>query len=241
MASDLLSGPDADDNGDWFRPVWADEEPSPPGPPRAPLPSPAPARAPDPAPLLAPLCAAQDALARLDAKAEDAPEPVRTGLVARLAFREAAGWLAYAGSWAHPRDLALRDARLIGFGELPNTPGPQWDAMDAELRMLAEGRLQEAVHAARLLRQIADHPLLLADPEACAVALGPLAGPCDPARVQSWRQRWNAGGARPALLQAAPAAADWLEAGIAARPSALAALVAVAGRRAERRLLSEQR
>src|SRR5215203_4072025 len=49
--------------------------------------------------LLAPLANAQDALARLDARAETASAPVRTGLIARLAFREAAGWLAATHAW----------------------------------------------------------------------------------------------------------------------------------------------
>lgn len=233
-----------DEDGDWFRPVWEDEDPSPPlsrSPVRA---RPAPARPahaaprpPDLAPLLGPLCAAQDALARLDAKAESAPEPLRTGLIARLAFREAAGWLSYAGCWAHPRDLALRDAHLIGFGEFPNTPGHHWEEMEPELRLLAEGHLQEALHFARLLRRLAGFPRLLADPESCAAALGPLAGPCDPERIQAWRERWTAGGARPALLQAAAASVDWMESGVASRPSSLAALAAVAGRLAEARVL----
>ena len=36
------------------------------------------------------------------------------GLRARIAYREAAGWLAHARTWIHPRDLALRDAGLTG-------------------------------------------------------------------------------------------------------------------------------
>ena len=36
---------------------------------------------------------------------------VRDGLIARMAFAEAAGWLAHAHAWVHPLDLALRDAR----------------------------------------------------------------------------------------------------------------------------------
>src|SRR6185312_10999240 len=49
--------------------------------------------------LLVPLCDAQDALARLDARAAAAPAPVRDGLCARMAFTEAAGWLAHAHTW----------------------------------------------------------------------------------------------------------------------------------------------
>src|SRR5690349_15491200 len=60
----------------------------------------------DIAALLTPLAFAQDALARLDARAEAAPAPLRDGLIARLAFREAAGCLAAEHAWVHPHDLA---------------------------------------------------------------------------------------------------------------------------------------
>jgi hypothetical protein len=59
--------------------------------------------------LLLPLCAATDLLARLDVRAEVATSGVREGLIARLAYLEAAGFLAHAHAWAHPLDLALRE------------------------------------------------------------------------------------------------------------------------------------
>src|SRR5271168_4133017 len=62
--------------------------------------------------LLLPLARAQGGLARLEAMA--ASDAVREGLRARLAFREAAGWLAHQGHWVHPIDLALRDGGLTG-------------------------------------------------------------------------------------------------------------------------------
>jgi hypothetical protein len=114
----------------WFRPVWEDgDDDSPPLPRRPPV-RPA-LHAPaaegllgvDLPSLLGPLAAAQDALARLDAMAAAAPSPVRDGLIARLAFREAAGWLATLGCWVHPRDLALRAAHLIGAPSCPTPPG----------------------------------------------------------------------------------------------------------------------
>jgi len=64
--------------------------------------------------LLLPLARAQGGLARLDATAAAASAAVQEGLRARLAFREAAGWLAHHGHWIHPTDLALRDAGLTG-------------------------------------------------------------------------------------------------------------------------------
>jgi hypothetical protein len=35
------------------------------------------------------------------------------GLRARMSYLEAAGWLAHAYAWIHPRDLALRDYGLV--------------------------------------------------------------------------------------------------------------------------------
>lgn len=58
--------------------------------------------------------AAQDALARLEGAAGAASDSVRAGLLARLSFLEAAGWLAQQGGWVHPVDLALRDAGVTG-------------------------------------------------------------------------------------------------------------------------------
>jgi hypothetical protein len=85
---------------DWFRPVWeTEDEPDPPGRPR---PRKA-AAEPDYAhPLLTPLARAQDAVARLQAKAELASPPVVEGLRARLSYLEAAGWLSWAHMWIHP-------------------------------------------------------------------------------------------------------------------------------------------
>jgi hypothetical protein len=98
-----------------FRPAWEDA-PDETNPPRLRRRTAPPAAAPiaEAAALLAPLALAQDALARLDARAEAAPAPLRDGLIARLAFREAAGCLAAEHAWVHPHDLALRELRLTG-------------------------------------------------------------------------------------------------------------------------------
>jgi hypothetical protein len=168
----------------------------------------------DLAALLGPVAAAQDALARLDARTEAAPEPVREGLLARLALREAAGWLAALGCWVHPRDLALRTAHLIGVTELPNTAGHHWQDMDSTTRLLAEGHVATALAFARLLRHLARQPGLLDDGDAALAALAPLTGAADPSRFAAWRARWPDKSPKPALLSAALAAADWMEAGI---------------------------
>jgi hypothetical protein len=64
--------------------------------------------------MLGALIAAQDALARLEAETAMVPAVLRDGLGARMAVREAAGWLAHQGSWVHPVDLALREAGVTG-------------------------------------------------------------------------------------------------------------------------------
>ena len=69
---------------------------------------------PDTHPLLQPLAEAQDAVARLEASAAAASPAVAAGLCARVAYREAAGWLAHTHTWVHARDLALRDAGVTG-------------------------------------------------------------------------------------------------------------------------------
>ena len=103
-------GEDEDDNP--WRPVWeTDDEADPPGRRHS---RQAAAAADYAHPLLGPLARAQDAIARLEAHTEAAPPAIAEGLRARLAYREAAGWLMYAKFGIHPRDLALRDAGLTG-------------------------------------------------------------------------------------------------------------------------------
>jgi hypothetical protein len=107
-----MPGDPEEDDDDWFRPVWeTEDEAEPPGPPRARQP----AVEPDYGhPLLQPLARAQDAMARLETRAEAASPAVAEGLRARLSFREASGWLAHCHVWIHPHDLALRDCGVTG-------------------------------------------------------------------------------------------------------------------------------
>ena len=83
-------------------------------------------------PLLSPLAEAQDAVARLEASAAAASPAVIEGLHARVAFREAAGWLGHAHTWIHPRDLALREAGVTGS----YTAAALADRLDAELPVM---------------------------------------------------------------------------------------------------------
>ncbi len=220
------AGTEAD--ADWFRPVWDDDEAenagaAPPGtPPAAACQHPATATNArwdrDPcalAALLAPALAAADALARLDARAGAASEPVHDGLVRRLALHEAAGWLAAQAAWVHPFDLALRAENLAGpFGlasvagrggaDMPNTvaigAGEAWQALEGPGGMgvddpfaaasadAAVGRALRLAHTLERLALLRTRNPLRSDPalvEALA-ALG--AGEPDPARTAAWRR-----------------------------------------------------
>ena len=127
----MSEGPE-DEEEYWFRPVWeTDDEAAldPPGRPRAQR---QPAEPDYRHPLLTPLARAQDALTRLEARAEMASAAVAEGLRARMSYLEAAGWLRCVHIGIHPWDLALRDNGITGsyaaaavadrlHGELPST------------------------------------------------------------------------------------------------------------------------
>jgi hypothetical protein len=202
------AGEDGDGSDPWFHPVWADEAASGAAVLER-LPAPSAQVGADPwlanpvlGVLLGPLCATTDALARLDARAAAASNAVREGLAARLALREAAGWLAHRVRWVHPHDLALRGLGLTGhYGlalsagrgrhELPNTLGAAtaWaDLGPAEL-LGADDAVVAALHLARHHRQLAFVPTSdpLADTDAARAALEPLGrGQLDGDRLAAW-------------------------------------------------------
>lgn len=209
---------------------------------------------PSPDPLLVPLAEAVEALTRLDARAEAASEPVREGLVAALAFREAAGMLAAAHAWVHPRDLALREAALTGAFDaavragsataaLPNTlPADHsggsagWAADDLASLVRDEAAVPAALHLARLLRGLPRRRGCFATADTVIALLAPLGvRALDPLAFQRWRDSLPpvAGSARaplsvPPLLAAAAAAHGWMEAGLVAHPTPAQALAVAA-------------
>ncbi|HWL84022.1 MAG TPA: helix-turn-helix domain-containing protein [Roseomonas sp.] len=225
MPADIL-----DDLGPWpDEEAWQGEEREPEAPWRRSRP---PAAEPDPAALLQPLSAADDVLSRLDALAGAASPALREGLVARLAFAEASGWLVQEGVQVHPRDLALRANRLTGSytaaamlgrleRELPetwrDTPGPAG-------AVGAEHMIEQALALARLLQRLATLRTVdpLDDRQGFARALGSLGSSLWPAELQAagaappdfgaWRRNWlGAERQEPALLAAARGAARWMQ------------------------------
>ena len=210
----------------------------------------------DLATLLGPLCEAQDALARFDARAGAASAAVCEGLCARMAFQEAAGWLAHVHAWAHPLDLALRDLGLTGSyaiaarvgrgaATLPFTYGGRahqpWEEQDIPAVARTDQVVATALRYARLLRRLAssrDDPL---DNAANAAALlrGFGVDWIDGNRFRQWRDEFpipdqpgapgsgaGEGADLPPLLAAAQAAARWMEAGIVEEPEPLPAVLA---------------
>jgi HTH DNA binding domain len=213
-------GPEEDEDDNWFRPVWETEDEAeldPPGRPRARKP----ATEPDyDYPLLTPLARAQDAVARLEARAEMASAVVAEGLRARLSYLEAAGWLRCAHVWIHPRDLALRDSGITGSyaaaavrdrlpGELPSTTAQEGGFETPPSDILVNNALQ----LARLWRRIAElsswRPL--ADTGRLREALRALGcRTLDDAEIADWLALIRAFNRGPVLIRAGLAARDWI-------------------------------
>jgi hypothetical protein len=254
----MEAGPDEDE--DWRLrepdpepPLW-EEEPETPAWVRGLVPAPSrPASGlalrPD---FLRALCEAEDVLSRLDAGALAAPAAVREGLAARLAFREAAGWLAHAEAWVHPLDLALRDLGLTGSYAAAALSGKVRAALPATVTSgsvtgwtpedpdtLPEDRVVGAAVAfARALRRLATASSWkpLASAEAMAEALKPLGGVVGPSAFGTWKAAWKGDAeAGPPLLAALAAAGRWrkVEAEREAQLSAEGRLIA--GGEADRR------
>lgn len=214
-------------------------------------------------PLLVPLAEAVEALTRLDARTEVASEAVREGCIAALAFREAAGMLAAAHAWVHPRDLALREQTLTGAFDaaarsgaasaaLPNTlPAADagtmagWGGDDLAGLVRDEAAVPAALHLARLLRRLPRRRDPLAGADTAAPLLVPLGGGAglDPAAFLRWRSTLppvvataRVPLAVPPLLAAAAAARSWMEAAIVPHPTPAQALAVAALRLASARI-----
>jgi hypothetical protein len=234
----------ADSEDSWLRPVWEDytDLDAPPlrrgvRPPSLPA---ATARATTET-LLGPLAAAAAAHARLDGQAETASSAVRQGLITRLAYAEAAGWLASRGITVHPVSLILRAGERSGRRELwlqhqslrRRRAAPARDADDAWLA--ADETITRGLALARLLGHLpaADNPLgECARAEAWLAPLAPTACPFDRGCFERWRDAHRPGARRPdprpALLRAADAARVWMESGTSDIPDAIQALAAAA-------------
>ena len=220
----MSDGPE-DDEENWFRPVWEIEDEAaldPPGPPRPRKPSAAPDYG---HPLLTPLARAQDAVARLEAKAEMASPVVVEGLRARLSYFEAAGWLSYAHMWIHPLDLALRESGgmtsygVAARGDRLATVLPATMAQHADLDQVVEtGAIgldtatNRALNLARTWRRLAELSTWrpLANAEAMQKTLNSLGfGRAEHGVIEDWLAGVYGREQGPDLIRAGRAAVDW--------------------------------
>ena len=216
-----------DDDDPWFRQPWMDEPDETGFAPPSPLPKVRSGQAAnaDSAALLYPLANASAALARLDARLEASTPAVAEGLRARLALREAAGWLAHQyGAWVHPTDLGLRAAFMTGpiavaaLSDRLRTALPSTLGEGPPPEVLAEDlAVGQALHLAQLWKRLAEQRSWT--PLADAAALRPLlaqlgGGEPSEAALADWLGRYAEGQpagapAVPALLRAAQAAQAW--------------------------------
>jgi hypothetical protein len=171
-------------------------------------------------PLLMPLATAQDAVSRLQAKAEMVPLVVAEGLRARMSYLEAAGWLRCAHIAIQPWDLALRDSGVTGsyaaaaFGDRLrpklSTLVPQKGRFEASPFDIT---LNNALRLARLWRCLAElrtwRPLAEAGTlRETLQSLGCLP-PGDPA-IDDWLGSIRLLEGGPILIRAGRAAHGWL-------------------------------
>ncbi len=176
----------------------------------------------DPAALLLPLAQAQDALARLETSALATSAPVRDGLWARLAFREAAGWLAHQGHWIHPIDLALRDAGLTGSyaaahlrHRLPSVLPATTNAAEQMPDVPEDQEVALALTIARLWRRLVESRTWqpLKDTEVLPAVLAPLGEGRDPSQLAERLRQFRPPAELPPLIAAGLLARDWEEHG----------------------------
>jgi hypothetical protein len=174
-------------------------------------------------PLLLPLAQAQDALARLDALASVASPAVTEGLRARLAFREASGWLAYSHIWVHHHDLALRSSAKTGSYSaaalkgavrevIPNSLAADGFAFEA---IAQDAYVDIALWFARYWRRLAEQRTWspLQDERLVGEVLDNLAGEKrrpNEDDIADWLAGVRHRAASPPLLRAVKAGRDWM-------------------------------
>jgi hypothetical protein len=214
-----MPGEPEEDDAFWFRPPWeTEDEADPPGQFRGRKPAPA---ADDVQLLLAPLARAQDAIARLETRIEAASAAVAEGVRARLAYREAAGWLAQAHMWIHPRDLALRDGGMTGSYGIAALAGrldsllPATVARGSEIEVPPpDVAVDQALRLARLWRRLAEMRSWKPLADAAAMremleALGSHSADAE-AEIADWLAAVHLREDAPVLLRAGRLARDWM-------------------------------
>jgi hypothetical protein len=209
--------PQEEEDEEWFRPVWETEDETDLEPPARSLRRTIDAKEPGyDHPLLAPLAKAQHLMTRLETRIEIASAPVVEGLLNRMAYLEASGWISHTHVWIHPMDLARRDRGLAGsYG-----PAFREGKLSAliPLTIAAESEFEEppsdiivdqALRMARLWRRLAElrtwRPL--DDVAETLEMLGSGAAPIT--AIDDWISGVSNSARFPTLIRAGLAARDW--------------------------------
>jgi hypothetical protein len=184
-------------------------------------------------PLIAPLFRATNAIARLEAAVSCAPPAVIEGIGARIAYREAAGWLGHVSAWVHPTDLALKHLGLTGnyvaagrTGQLKAhmpTTAAAGGPLDRPEPLSAEWRIASALSLARQWRRLGEFRTWrpLQNPHSlreALTALDPAAASFEDQELVAWLAGLSATPDTADLLTAAWAARDWMNARLDAGP-----------------------
>ena len=182
------------------------------------------------------LSQAQNGVARLEASVATASPAVAEGIRARIAYGEAAGWLANVSTWINPNDLALRDSGLTGtyLAAAPSgvlqTHLPSKAAMDTTPELLfLEQNIAAALRFARHWRRLAEFKTWrpLADAAAVRETVDSLAwrrGPIQDTDIEAWLAPVLRRHEVPDLISAGRAARDWMNTHIESDPLAIEAI-----------------
>jgi hypothetical protein len=171
-------------------------------------------------PLLGPLASATETVIRLDTLVSVASPDVAAGLRARMAFKEAAGWLGYSHVRVHERDLALRASHHTSSYSVAALRGdvrpvlPNTLVGGFGLDVIPDDTLvSQALRLAQLWPRLPENKTWspLANAEALKNALDGLTWSHDlaPHNVENWLVSVKRRSDVPALLRAAAAARSW--------------------------------
>ncbi len=183
-------------------------------------------------PLLLPLSRAQNSVARLEAAVAAASDSVAEGIRARIAYAEAAGWLAHVSTWIHPNELALRDSGLRG-AYMPAAPKgilkPSMPTDDGFEVFSSKQHIAAALRFARQWRRLAEFTTWrpLADVASVRETVDSIewrSGPILDGDIGAWLTSSFAHSEIPELISAAVAARDWMNTHIKSEPLALEAI-----------------
>lgn len=183
-------------------------------------------------PLLIPLSRAQNSVARLEAAVAGVSDAVAEGIRARMAYAEAAGWMAHVSTWIDPNELALRDSGLRGAyipalrkGILKGGPAATVDEFE---RVSSKRHIAAALRFATQWRRLAEFTTWrpLADVASVRETVDSIAWRSYPildGEIEEWLT-YLGSSEMPELILAGVGARDWMNTHINSEPLELEAL-----------------